>query len=158
MIADYAGTVLIVSHDRDFLDRTTTSIVCSEGRGQWAVYAGGYSDMVTQRGSGVTAKIAATVPNNGEETLTVAPSAPAQSKRKLSFKEKHALETLPGRMETLEADIAKLEDKMATPNLFAKDPETFTKTASTLEKARTKLAKAEEEWLELEMLRAELGA
>jgi ATP-binding cassette subfamily F protein uup len=162
MIADYAGTVLIVSHDRDFLDRTTTSIVCSEGQGRWAVYAGGYSDMVTQRGAGVSAKVVNAVassekPSDGS-TVSTPPTAAPQPKRKLSFKEKHALETLPGRMETLEADIAKLEDKMATPNFFKSDPEGFAKTASTLEKAKAKLAKAEEEWLELELLREELGA
>jgi len=162
MIADYAGTVLIVSHDRDFLDRTTTSIVCSEGRGTWAVYAGGYSDMVVQRGSGVAAKI---VNRSGSKTSdepvapgSSQPAAPPQAKRKLSFKEKHAMETLPGRMENLEADIAKLEDKMATPNLFKSDPETFAKTAAALEKTKSKLAKAEEEWLELEMLREQVEA
>ncbi len=157
MIADYAGTVLIVSHDRDFLDRTTTSIVCSEGRGAWAVYAGGYSDMVAQRGSGIASKTVARETPAAESTPSTPSTAP-QPKRKLSFKEKHALETLPGRMENLEADIAKLEDKMATPNLFKTDPDAFAKTASALEKAKTKLAKAEEEWLELELLREQVGA
>ena len=157
MIADYAGTVLIVSHDRDFLDRTTTSIVCSEGRGAWSVYAGGYSDMVVQRGAGVAAKAVAREISKAAASPT-STSAPQNAKRKLSFKEKHALETLPGRMEDMEAEIAKLEDKLATPDLFSDDPDLFAKTATSLEKAKAKLAKAEEEWLELEMLKEQVGA
>jgi ATP-binding cassette subfamily F protein uup len=155
MIADYAGTVLIVSHDRDFLDRTVTSVICAEGGGAWTAYAGGYSDMVAQRGSGVAVKSVA-------KPVEAAPSTPQatspQAKRKLSFKEKHALETLPARMEKLEAEIAKLEDKLAKPGLFNDDPDAFNKTATALEKAKASLAAAEEEWLELEMMRAEISA
>ncbi len=160
MIADYPGTVLIVSHDRDFLDRTCTTIVCSEGKGEWGVYAGGYTDMVAQRGAGVAAKVARNIEKteDAKPTVEAPPLAPSPPKRKMSFKEKHALETLPGRMEDLEAEIAKLQDKLATPNLFAKDPDTFSKTSAALEKAQTKLAKCEEEWLELEMLKNELAS
>jgi ATP-binding cassette subfamily F protein uup len=158
MIADYAGTVLIVSHDRDFLDRTCTTIVCSEGNAEWGVYAGGYTDMVAQRGAGVEAKVVRNTAKVEDAKPLVEASAPPPPtpKRKLSFKEKHALETLPKRMEDLEAEIAKLQDKLSAPNLFAKDPETFNKTSAALEKAQTKLAKCEEEWLELEMLKNEL--
>jgi ATP-binding cassette subfamily F protein uup len=160
MIADYPGTVLIVSHDRDFLDRTCTTIVCSEGQGEWGVYAGGYTDMVAQRGAGVAAKVARNIEKteDAKPVVEAPPSPPSTPKRKLSFKEKHALDTLPGRMEDLEAEIAKLQDKLGAPNFFAKDPDGFAKASAALEKAQSKLSKCEEEWLELEMLKNELGA
>jgi len=155
MIADYAGTVLIVSHDRDFLDRTVTSVICADGGGAWTMYAGGYSDMVAQRGSGVAVK---TVAKSAEAAPSTQQISAPQPKRKLSFKEKHALDTLPARMEKLEAEIAKLEDKLAKPGLFNDEPETFAKTAAALDKSKASLAAAEEEWLALEMLRAEISA
>src|SRR6185436_11696986 len=99
------GTVLLVSHDRDFLDRTVSAVVVSEGGGRWNVYAGGYSDMVAQRGEGVTAKTAAKetkAPREKSET-SAASSAP---KARLTFKDKHALETLPATIAKLEAEIA----------------------------------------------------
>src|SRR5947209_9694868 len=96
MIDDYPGTVLLVSHDRDFLDRTVSGVVVAEGDGRWNVYAGGYSDMVAQRGEGVTAKpVAKPGLKRAREKCTAAEPSPA--KRRLSFNEKHALETLPTR-------------------------------------------------------------
>src|SRR5256885_6730599 len=102
MIDDYPGTVLLVSHDRDFLDRTISAVVVAEGGGRWNVYAGGYSDMVAQRGEGVTAKAVekqAKTPREKAETPT-----PAAPKTRLSFKDKHALETLPARIAVLERE------------------------------------------------------
>ncbi len=95
MIADYHGTVILVSHDRDFLDRTVNAVIMAEGDGRFTSYAGGYSDMVAQRGEGVAARKAAAKPP--EKASPSAPSAVADSKAKprLSFAEKHALETLP---------------------------------------------------------------
>ena len=84
-------------------------------------------------------------------------SMPNAQKRKLSFKEKHALETLPGQIDKLNADIARLQNTLATPNLFTKDVAVFNAAAADLKKAENKLAKAEEQWLELEMLREELA-
>lgn len=158
MIDDYAGTVLLVSHDRDFLDRTVTATIAYEGEGRWTAYAGGYSDMVAQRGRGVEAR-----PNEAREERPAGAAAPvtpkpAAGKRKLSFKEKHALEQLPKRIAALEADIAKLANKMQAPDFYSKDPAGFEKTSAALEKAHADLTAAEEEWLELEMLREELGA
>ncbi|MCS0494128.1 ATP-binding cassette domain-containing protein [Ancylobacter sp. MQZ15Z-1] len=157
MIDDYAGTVLLVSHDRDFLDRTVTATIAYEGDGNWNVYAGGYSDMVAQRGRGVEAR-----ENGARQTAPAKGSAPpaagkAAGKRKLSFKEKHALEQLPKQIAKLEADIARLAEKMQAPDLYTKDPAGFAKTSAALEKAQGELSKAEEQWLELEMLREELG-
>jgi ATP-binding cassette subfamily F protein uup len=156
MIDDYAGTVLLVSHDRDFLDRTVNAVIAFEGEGRWMVYAGGYSDMVAQRGRGVEARPGEDL---GRPALVAAMPAPAKAtgKRKLSFKEKHALEQLPKRIATLEAEIAKLSVKMQTPNFYTKDPAGFDKTSAALAKAQGELAAAEEEWLALEMLREELG-
>ena len=115
MIDDYPGTVLLVSHDRDFLDRTVSAVIVSEGDGRWNVYAGGYSDMVAQRGEGVVAKAAKSEPKAPREK-TEAPSATSAPKTRLTFKDKHALETLPARITALEADIAKHAKTIADPN------------------------------------------
>ncbi|WP_428245532.1 ABC-F family ATP-binding cassette domain-containing protein [Ferrovibrio sp.] len=155
MIGDYPGTVLLVSHDRDFLDRTCSAVLGFEGDGRWQLYPGGYSDMATQRGQGVTAKRVAEKAEKAEKTPAAQPS---ERKRKLSFKEKHALETLPKRMEQLQADIATAQAKLADPQLFARDASAFSKAAAALDAAQAALSEAEEEWLRLEMLREELEA
>ena len=155
MLADYQGTILLVSHDRDFLDRVATSVLMAEGDGKWTEYAGGYSDMLAQRGAGVEARKA-----KAEPVKTSSAPAPkreaSQGQRKLSFKEKHALETLPAAMKKLENEIGTLEAKLADPNLFARDPKAFDAAASRLTTAREELAKSEEQWLELEMKREAL--
>jgi ATP-binding cassette subfamily F protein uup len=156
MLSDYPGTVLLVSHDRDFLDRVCTAVLAFEGQGRWQLYAGGYSDMVAQRGSGVQAK-AAPVQKKAEAEDKPAASAPrAAAKRKLSFKEKHALETLPKRMADLQAEIAGHQAALNDPQLFSRDPAKFQAASAGLEKATSELAAAEDQWLELEMLREEL--
>ncbi|MFA5121660.1 ABC-F family ATP-binding cassette domain-containing protein [Zavarzinia sp.] len=155
ILADYTGTVLLVSHDRDFLDRIATSILAYEGPGRWIEYAGGYSDMVAQRGHGVAAR-EGTAPTATKSTLAAEPAARASAKRKLSFKEKHALETLPKRIEALGSEIAGLQAKLADGSLFARDPAAFQKTAARIEAAQGELTAAEDEWLALEMLREEI--
>ncbi len=151
MLADYPGTILLVSHDRDFLDRVATSVLMADGDGRWTEYAGGYSDMVAQRGQGVEArKVKAEAPK--ASSAAPKPDMP-QAQRKLSFKEKHALETLPATMKKLENEIGTLEAKLADASLFARDPKAFDSAASRLTAARDELAKAEEQWLELEMKR-----
>jgi len=153
MLADYQGTILLVSHDRDFLDRVATSVLMAEGDGTWTEYAGGYSDMVAQRGQGIEQRKAKAEPTKSSGApRTEAP----QAQRKLSFKDKHALETLPSTMKKLEAEIATLESSLADPNLFTRDPKAFDKTAARLSAARDELAKSEELWLELEMKREAL--
>ena len=152
MLTDYPGTVIVVSHDRDFLDRVATSVIVSDGGGQWTEYPGGYSDMVTQRGYGVTAPPNAGKTKGGKQAaLPQTTSHPA--KQKLSFKQKHALETLPKEMKKLEAEIVKLNTMLADGSLYAKNPQKFTDTGKALEKAQAALAKAEDEWLTLEALR-----
>jgi ATP-binding cassette subfamily F protein uup len=156
MIGDYPGTVIVVSHDRDFLDRVATSVIVAEGNGVWTEYAGGYSDMVAQRGFGVRAPDAPAPKAKAGRTAPLAPIVPPTPKGKLSFKQKHALETLPKEMARLRAEIAKAHAKLAEPNLYTKDPTTFAATSQSLTTAEAALAKAENDWLELEMIREEL--
>jgi len=151
-LADYAGTVLLVSHDRDFLDRVVTSVVVTEGDGRWVEYAGGYTDMLAQRGSGrVEARAAAPARVKAEER----PRATSGTRR-MSFKDKHALETLPARIAALEQRIATLGTALADPDLYARDPKLFAANGVALQTTQAELAAAEEQWLALEMLREEL--
>ena len=152
MLADYAGTLLLVSHDRDFLDRVVTSVVAAEGQGRWLEYAGGYSDMMAQRGPGVAKRAAAAQPARARTAKNPAKTAP----RRLSFNDKHALETLPGRIAGLQADIARLHQTLDDAELYARDPDAFAANTAALAAADADLAAAEEQWLALEMLREEI--
>ena len=155
MLADYAGTVLVVSHDRDFLDRVCTSVIFAEGDGLWTEYAGGYSDLLAQRGSGVTAEATeARAPAAAKAPPAARPTATAPAK--LSFKDRHALETLPATMAKLEKEIAVLCEWLADPGLYARDPKGFEAKSKGLAEREAALAAAEEEWLRLELLREEL--
>ncbi len=151
MLSAYAGTVLLVSHDRDFLDRTVTSTLHPEGNGLWIEYPGGYSDMSRQRKpvAPAPAKPKAKSSSIGVQQQKTAPT-------KLSYKEQYALEHLPAEIEALEQEVARLEEKMAAPDFFSKDPENFNKTAQDLENKRTSLTEKEEAWLEIEMKREAL--
>ena len=161
IVAGFAGTVLLVSHDRDFLDRTVTSTIApadpENPDGRWIEYAGGYSDMMAQRRGAIEEKRRAEKAEKAKAADAAPAAAPAdKAKAKLSYKQKFALENLPKEMEKVEKDIAAREAKMADPTLFTKDPAAFNKLATDLEKLRASLTKMEEEWLELEMLREEL--
>ena len=157
LLAEYAGAVLLVSHDRDFLDRVVTSVIAGEGNGKWTDYAGGYSDMLAQRGGDLTVASSAvkSTPKKRDEAPR-AKSAASPLRAKLTFKDQHALDTLPGRMEELQAEIGTHRDTLADPDLFAQDPDRFEVTAKALQRAEEDLAAAEEQWLELEMKREEL--
>ena len=152
-LADYRGTVIVVSHDRDFLDRVCTSVIFAEGDGRWTEYAGGYADLLAQRGSGVQAKPAEA---RAAAPKPAAPKPAATAPAKLSFKDRHALETLPATMATLEKEIAVLREWLADGGLYARDPKGFETKSRGLAEREAKLAAAEEEWLRLEMLREEL--
>ena len=152
MLSDYAGTVLLVSHDRDFLDRVATSVIVAEGNGRWREYAGGYSDMILQRG-------AATVPKPAAEprrAKAAEPARPPAARRKLSFKDEHALKTLPGRIAALQAEMARLQAALTDPELYARHRAGFEESAKALREAELALACAEEEWLHLELKREAL--
>jgi ATP-binding cassette subfamily F protein uup len=156
MIDDYPGTVLLVSHDRNFLDRTVSAVVVAEGGGRWNVYAGGYSDMVAQRGEGVTAR-ATTKGVKAQREKTEAPTASSRQAR-LSFKDKHALERLPARIAALEAEIGQLSRTIADPELYARNRAAFDGASAALASAQAELAQAEDEWLRLEELREQVEA
>ena len=157
LLSIYSGTVLLVSHDRDFLDRFASSMLVFQEDGRWVEYAGGYSDMIAQRGHGfeagdaleIEAKPALRTTKKSERTKP-------KPKRRLGFKEKYALKTLPGRMADLEATISDLRAALADPDLFRLNPDGFKKKANGLEVAQVELSKAADEWLELEALREEL--
>ncbi|OAI30679.1 elongation factor 3 [Methylosinus sp. R-45379] len=157
MLADYPGTLIVVSHDRDFLDRVATSVLMSEGNGRWLEYAGGYSDMVTQRGEGVQARSAAAAPREEKPKAAGAPRPKAAAKPRLSFAEQHALTTLPAKMEELRGKREKLQKFLDDPGLYARDPAKFAEAGKLLAKVEEELAAAEESWLELEIKREEIG-
>jgi len=157
MIGDYAGTVLLISHDRDFLDRVVDGVITPEGNGKWLEYAGGYTDMLAQRGDdvrkiGAKPIVKSAAPNKSK--LTRAAVEPA--KRKLNFNEKHALETLPGKIAMLEVEIERLQKLMADTTLYARDRVAFDQISSAMTAKQSELAAAEERWLELELLRGEI--
>lgn len=153
LLGDYKGTVIVISHDRDFLDRVVASVVMSEGEGRWVEYAGGYSDMLAQRGKGIEAK--KTEKAAAPKKEAAAPQAP-KVRSKLSFKDKHALETLPAKMDALAEEAKRLHAVLDDANLYARDPKRFSEATDKLTATEAALAAAEEEWLRLEMLREEL--
>ncbi|WJR75424.1 ABC-F family ATP-binding cassette domain-containing protein [Bradyrhizobium sp. NP1] len=155
MLGDYEGTVILISHDRDFLDRVVTSVIVPEGDGRWIEYAGGYSDMLAQRGADLKREtIKAQVAEPKKEARPAAP--PSAPKRRLSFNEKHALETLPKTIAALQAEIAKQQRTLDDPDLYSKDRKKFEKASAAMAKAQAELAAAEDRWLELEVLREEI--
>ena len=145
LLAEYSGTVLLVSHDRDFLDRVVTSTLAAEGQGRWTEYAGGYSDMLAQRGP-----VAA-------EPLRQ-PGKPGRGRAssrgpKMSFKDRLALDSLPGEIAALEARIAGLQAELADPELYRRRIARFKQATDDLAVAQSQLAAAEERWLVLEATR-----
>jgi ATP-binding cassette subfamily F protein uup len=158
LLAEHPGTVLLVSHDRDFLDRVVTSVIVAEGQGRWQEYAGGYTDMLTQRGRGLEAKAAtAGVSAKPAARTTAAAGYPrSPTRRRLSFRQQQALRTLPPRIEALQAKLATLHATLSDPTLYARDQRAFADRSAELVAAQAELAAAEEEWLSLEILREEI--
>jgi ATP-binding cassette subfamily F protein uup len=156
MLGDYEGTVILISHDRDFLDRVVTSVIVPEGQGRWIEYAGGYSDMLAQRGGDLTREAVKAAPAAEEKKEAKAATPSAAPKRRLSFNEKHALETLPKTMAKLQAEIARQQKLLDDPDLYAKDRKKFDAASAAMAKAQEELSAAEDRWLELEVLREEI--
>ncbi len=154
LIADYQGTVLLVSHDRDFLDRVVTSVVANNGEGHWQEYVGGYAELLAKLRPAAQSTAKQPKPEMKERTPKKTPSPAARTK--LTFKDKHALETLPGDIAAAETKIEQLKVKLAEPDFFQKDAAGFNKAAEELSALETQLGQMEEEWLRLEMLREEL--
>jgi ATP-binding cassette subfamily F protein uup len=157
MLADYPGTVLLISHDRDFLDRLVGGVIVPEGNGRWTEYAGGYSDMLAQRGADLVREQRRVDPDK-EAKGSVPPAKAPAAKRKMTFKDKHALETLPKTIASLQSDAEKLQTKLDDPNFYVRDRAAFEQTTRDLGELQQKIAAAEEQWLELEILREELAS
>ncbi len=145
LLGTYDGTVILVSHDRDFLDRVAATTIAMEGDGRATVYAGGWSDYIAQRGQ-----------DDFAESVVKSKVAPPKDAQKpkardgLSFTEKHRLEALPAELERLGAEIAKLEELLSDAELFSREPLKFRKATEALVARQDKLAASEEEWLLLE--------
>ncbi|MCD1627946.1 ATP-binding cassette domain-containing protein [Seohaeicola saemankumensis] len=154
LLDDYDGTVLLVSHDRDFLDRVAATTIAMEGDGRATVYAGGWTDYQAQRAERGDTADWNSVSYDGKRKGPAKSETPAAAKpagkSALSFTEKHRLDALPGIIATLEAEIAKLEEFLSAPDIFTKEPVKFRKGTEALAERQKALAAAEEEWLELE--------
>jgi len=146
LLGQYDGTVILVSHDRDFLDRVAATTIAMEGDGKATVYAGGWSDYLSQRAQDDFAESVAET----KKAAVAKPVPKVAEKKGLSFTEKHRLEALPAELERLEAEIGKLEGLLADPELFTREPVKFNKATQALVERQEKLAAAEEEWLLLE--------
>ncbi len=152
-LSEYPGTVLLVSHDRDFLDRVVTSIIAAEGDGRWTEYAGGYTDMLAQHGPGSAEPIPV--------ATRLRPAQPAKPQpvarpRRMTFKDRHALETLPERIAALQREVARLNALLADLDLYARDPARFGAITKALGTTQNELVVAEEQWLTLALLREEI--
>ncbi|MDE1985625.1 MAG: ATP-binding cassette domain-containing protein [Alphaproteobacteria bacterium] len=152
MIDDYPGTVLLVSHDRDFLDRTVTAVLMAEGDGSFTEYAGGYSDMAAQRGEDAAPKAGAKEDGKATKERRKA----AAPRRKLTFTDKHALETLPAKIAQLEKIIAGLHNDLSNGTLYTHDPNKARMLSEKLVAVEAERAACEDRWLELELLREEI--
>ena len=148
ILGDYDGTVLLVSHDRDFIDRVASTTIAMEGDGRATVYAGGWTDYQAQRA--LTAAPAAAAPEKAAPKKPAEAPKEAAKKSGLTFTEKHRLEALPGIIEKLEREIGKLHELLSDPDLFTREPVKFAKASDMLGEREAALAAAEEEWLLLE--------
>lgn len=151
LLADYAGTLLLVSHDRDFIDNVVTSTLVMEGDGRVGEYVGGYSDWVRQRpapAAMVERKVAATAAAPAASQPTAASQTPA--KRKLNFKETRELEQLPQRIEALEARIASMTAEMNDAEFYRRDAAAITAHGAELARVQAELDAAYARWSELD--------
>ena len=152
LLADYEGTLILVSHDRDFIDRLATSTVALDGRGNAVETPGGWSDFQSQNpGFFEAAPTTASAPKPQP-----APTA-ARKPTKLSYKDARRLDELTALIDEAPARIAGLEDQLHDPDLYSRDPAKFDRLTQDLEKLRADLVSAEEEWLILEEKRETLG-
>jgi ATP-binding cassette subfamily F protein uup len=169
VIADYEGTVLIVSHDRDFLDRTVTITLGLDGSGKVDIVAGGYEDWVRRRyqaarhplplgggadsaklsrGGGGRSKAASVVPT---------PAPPPKGRGKLSYKDQRDYDRLPGEIERLEAEVAADEQALSDPDLYVREPERFAELTARIARRRADIEAAEVRWLEVAEMAEQLA-
>ena len=145
LLSSYDGTVILVSHDRDFLDRVAATTIAMEGDGKATVYAGGWTDYLAQRGMEDFADSVVKSKTSGAKQ-----TKETKLQKGLSFTEKHRLEALPAEIERIGLEIAKLEELLSDPALFSEQPAKFQKASDALVQRHEKLSDAEEEWLMLE--------
>jgi ATP-binding cassette subfamily F protein uup len=157
MLAEYKGTVLLISHDRDFLDRLVSGVIAPEGDGRWLEYAGGYSDMLAQRGADLARRERKPEARKAPQEASARLAAPRAAKRRLAFKDKHALETLPETIAGLQTEASALQTRLGEPGFYARDRVGFEQATTALGELQRKIAAAENRWLELEMLREEFA-
>jgi ATP-binding cassette subfamily F protein uup len=157
VLGDYPGTVLLISHDRDFLDRLVNAVIVPEGNGRWVEYAGGYSDMLAQRGADLSRERSKPEPKKAAVAPAPATTASEPAKRRMSFKDKHALETLPKTIAALQAEAAELQARLDDPGFYPRDRAGFEDVTAALGKLHERIAAAEEQWLELEQMREQLA-
>jgi ATP-binding cassette subfamily F protein uup len=153
MLASYDGTLLVISHDRDFLDQLVTSTIVIEADGRASEYVGGYSDYMRARRADGEKTTTAAKPAKAKETA----DRPAAPRKKLSYKDQRDLDLLPGQIAATESKIAALEAALADPELFARDAAAFNKKAADLTRLQEEKDALETRWLELEILQEEIS-
>ena len=156
MLSDYDGTLILVSHDRAFLDAIVTSCLVPMGGGRWVETSGGWSDAAQQVPSLTTRRAAKPADKAQKKQASVPASVGSKREAKLSFKDKHRLKEAEAAMPRLGAEIEKLESELSDPELFNKDPGRFQKVSDRLAAARSELEEAEMVWLEIEAMKEEL--
>ena len=152
LICDYEGTVLLVSHDRDFLDRIVTSTVAprDETSGIWIEYAGGYSDMLVQK------KDVVEVGQERKKKKAANRHKSSGKSKRMTFKDKHSLESLPKKIEELRTKITVIQNQMSDPNYYNENTENFETAVRSLTSLELELSNSEELWLELELKREKI--
>jgi ATP-binding cassette subfamily F protein uup len=156
LLADYDGTLLLVSHDRDFIDRLASSTIALDGRGHAVETPGGWTDFMRQNPDFFEGRYTAAAPPSAPAKAPPAPTAPPPKPVKLTFKDQHRLAEADRQMHELPTEIASLEAILDDPALFTRDPKRFDETTKAIDEARAKLHRAEEDWLMLEEKRAGL--
>lgn len=157
VLADYKGTILLVSHDRDFLDRVVTSSIVMEGDGTAVEYAGGYTDYLAQRKNIAASSSPETKQKARVVSIKDAPQKAIKKKaNKLSYKDQRELDHLPAEVESLSMEIGQMEAELSDPALYTKDPDRFTMLSKSIEIKRGELDAKELRWLELEELKESL--
>jgi ATP-binding cassette subfamily F protein uup len=153
VLSEYEGTLLLVSHDRDFLDRLVTSTIAVEGDGDVVEYAGGYSDYVIQRGE----RAEKAAPRKAEPKRAEAPRSSAPAPARFSMKEQRELDEMTAKLDWLHAEISTLESALADPTLYQRDAAKAAQASALLARKRDELHATEERWLELEEKRTHLS-
>jgi ABC transport system ATP-binding/permease protein len=146
-LAEYPGTVLLVSHDRDFLDLVVTSTIATDGNGRWVEYAGGYTDMPAERAAGPRSAPPKTRNTKRSRPATQTSELPGSLPSRMNFSDRRALDLLPARIAALEARITELNAVLADLDLYRRDPARFSDTTNALAVTRDELAAAEDQWL-----------